>query len=511
MQPLLKEAIAKHKASNFPEAEKAYLKLLDENPNNYLALRLLGVIKAQLKNYEVAIKLFEKAIKLNPDAIEAYVDLHRTLAKIYERKQNYFNKFVENSLKILEINPSHLEVLTRLAGVYKNDNQFSKAIPLYEKLIDLEPNNLHHVNNYATILANLGRNEEAKKFYKDILKKDPDFFRALYNLLTMFKSDEDFEDLKKQAENLYSKLPVKEKVSLGFALAKIYEEKKAYQKAFDILKKSNDTLKKLYPYNRDQYILFFKNIMEACNQEYFNKKFKNFSFDLTPIFIVGMPRSGTSLLEQILASHQSISAAGELHILARTLASGLDITTTELKNRIQNFDSKFYIKLGQLYIDSVSKFACGKRFLTDKMPSNFSYLGFIKLMIPNAKIVHIKRDPKDTMFSCYKQFFTRGNYYANDLDDLSNYYDLYSMIMDHWNKILPEGFIYELRYENLLENQEKATKDLVAYLGLNWDSACLEFYKNSRVVETASRLQVRQPIHKNSIGTWDKYAKFIDK
>jgi len=506
---LLNQAIRAHQANDFAKAEQIYLKILESNPKNHSALRCLGTLNAQLKKYDEAIELYEKAIKIKPEIVDTYIDLSKVLYQVFTHKQSYYNKAVNVFQKILKRKPSHIPTLENFIEIYKSNGQFKEASILNEKLIKIDPQNLNYLNNYAIMIANLGKTEEAKELFKKVLELDENYSSALYNLLTMFKPGDDFNLLKDKALQLYKKLDEDKRISLGFALAKIYEKEKDYDTAFEFLKESNTAFSKKNTYKHDQYVLFFENIKEAFTKNYFNKVFKGFETKLTPIFIVGMPRSGTSLVEQIISSHPEVYGAGELHLITRILHSHLGLAKTGLKDRIDNYDSELYERMGHEYIDALSVFSSDHKFITDKMPINFSYLGFIKLILPKAKIVHIQRNPKDTMFSCYKQYLPGGNYFANDIQDLQNYYGLYLSIMEHWRQVLPKDSFYEIKYEDLLEDQKKETEALLNYCGLSWDDSCLKFHENKRVVGTASRLQVQEPIYKASLNQWQNYEKFL--
>ena len=219
-----------------------------------------------------------------------------------------------------------------------------------------------------------------------------------------------------------------------------------------------------------------------------------------------MPRSGTTLVEQILASHPKVHRAGELNYLHRVVTSRFtkidDARFAESLNQASTGD---FSGAGGEYIRMIRERADSAGFITDKMPLNFHLIGMIKLMLPNAKIIHCCRDPLDTCLSIFKNYFSfDGHYYAYDLDEIGRYYNLYRDLMRHWRHVLP-GFIYDIQYENLVAEQEKQSRALLAYCGLEWDDACLEFHKTDRPVQTASSAQVRRPIYKDSVQSWKRY------
>ncbi len=222
-----------------------------------------------------------------------------------------------------------------------------------------------------------------------------------------------------------------------------------------------------------------------------------------PIFIVGMPRSGTTLIEQILASHPALYGAGELKTMsdfARTVA----LDSPDWEGALLALR-----KLGQEYLDQVWKLAPEARYITDKMPGNFYHLGLIHLMLPNAKIIHSMRDPMDTCFSCYALRFAHGHEYCYDLKTLGRYYQRYTKLIRHWHDVLPAGRILDVRYEDNVADPEREARRLLGYLGLPWDPACLRFYETDRPVKTASVMQVRKPIYSSSVARWKRFEKHL--
>ena len=230
-----------------------------------------------------------------------------------------------------------------------------------------------------------------------------------------------------------------------------------------------------------------------------------------PVFIVGMPRSGTTLVEQTLASHNAVFGAGErpeMTLLVGRLTAGRPQTTT-VSEVFWAMPNEAFRRLGADYVGALQPFAPGAARITDKMPANFLYLGLIRLILPNARIIHVMRDPVDTCLSCFSKLFTEGHAYSYDLAELGRYYRAYRRLMDYWRSVLPPNAVLQVQYEALVEDFEPQARRMVAYCGLDWDPACLEFYKTPRPVHTASMTQVRQPIYRSSVGRWRPDAALL--
>ncbi len=222
-----------------------------------------------------------------------------------------------------------------------------------------------------------------------------------------------------------------------------------------------------------------------------------------------MPRSGTTLVEQILASHPDVYGGGELGDLKRIITSYFGMEDdTGFADKIRQTESEYFIGAGDEYVTSVRNHFNTDKFITDKMPGNFKFIGMIRLMLPNAKVIHCRRDPLDTCLSIFKNYFSKSHYYAYDLTELGKYYNLYRDLMKHWHSVLPD-FIYDIQYEDVVADQEKQSRALLEHCGLEWDDACLEFHRTDRPVMTASASQVRRPIYKDSVQSWKRYENWL--
>ena len=304
-------------------------------------------------------------------------------------------------------------------------------------------------------------------------------------------------------ESLYSKsdLHPLHQINLCFSLAKVYEDLDNQDNFFKFLNEGNALRKKELGYDIIQSQNVHSTIVNlfSSKQSLINKPKDKPS--ISPIFIVGMPRSGTSLVEQIISSHHEVYGAGELLTLRKVIDP---ILVKYLNNNKYKVTKKDYLLIREQYLDSLSNLNVSNKIITDKMPVNFRLIGFILSAMPEAKIIHIKRDARATCWSNYQQYFSNGNGFSFDQEDLVKFYALYSEMMDFWHKLFPNK-IYDISYEELTKNQKKETQKLLNYCELDWDENCLEFHKNVRGVVTASKAQVRKKMYQGSSEAWKKY------
>jgi tetratricopeptide (TPR) repeat protein len=297
---------------------------------------------------------------------------------------------------------------------------------------------------------------------------------------------------------------------LYFALGKIYEDLGEFEKAFACVREGNRIKRATYAYDIKRDNQFFANLKAVFSKQFCDRYESCGHKNNTPIFILGMPRSGTSLVEQILSSHPLVYGADELKELSQiVLASCRNFSGGEFPGCIVNYRPQDFERLGARYIESIQQYS-SKNHITDKMPHNFMYIGMIRLMLPNAKIIHCKRDPLDNCWSLFKTLFAPPHEYAYDLSELGEYYKHYQDLMEHWHLTFP-GYIHDIQYENLVTDQKLQTVRLLEYCGLEWHDDCLLFYQAQRRVSTASAVQIRQPIYRSSVHLWKQYKKQLSQ
>ena len=344
----------------------------------------------------------------------------------------------------------------------------------------------------------MGEVDKANEYVEKVRETAPNhpgIFLTLSKSKEMKEGDPDFQKMVELAENS-ERLGLEQASGLHFSLFSAYESIGDYDKAFEHLMKGNEFKRRYIPYDRERQIDSFHIIARNFSKDRLDELSENgYESDL-PVFILGMPRSGTTLTEQIISSHPDAYGAGEL----------MEIASTDAE--FGPFKKETAAKRGEWYINRTKeKDPSGKaKRITDKMPGNFAHMGKIVTMLPDAKIIHTRRNPIDTCLSCFKQNFARGQYWSYNLAELGEYYNLYLDLMAHWEEVLGDRFI-SIDYEETVNDLEPQARMLIDYIGLPWDDACLEPHKQKRAVLTASKMQVTKPVYKTSVKSWQRYEK----
>jgi len=488
------------------EAIKSYKKALSINNSYPNAHYNLGNALLSLKQLDAAIVHFESAVIFNPKFAEAYNNLgltNKLLGKDFEAGKNFD--------MALAIKPNYAEAANSRGVIFQNDGDLENAIKYYQKSLAINPNIADVYNNIGLVEKNLNNTDKAIKSFENALSIDPNFANAYFNL-SLFKQ---YTLSKKQVEKMQSLLSTDDVsqtdlIAINFALANFNENLGNQNELFHHLNEGNRLRKNElnYSINRSQKLFSIINKIFALESKPINKSIQNNRPIKCPIFILGMPRSGTSLVEQIISSHKSVYGAGELPALPNIC---YPILNNELNN--EKYKDIFYDKnillMRERYLQTLSHLSTSANVITDKTPANFQFIGFIFSMFPDAKIIHLKRDPRAVCWSNYKSKWMGNGYgFSYNMDDLVTYYGMYSKLMDFWHKKFPEK-IYDICYEDLTTNQEEMTRKLLEYCELDWDDSCLNFHKNKRPVKTASSLQVREKIYQGSSEVWKKYESHI--
>ena len=305
--------------------------------------------------------------------------------------------------------------------------------------------------------------------------------------------------------SLQDKIHEQEKIQMLFALGKAYESRKNYKKSFKYYEKGNWMQRKLVDYNANENSNNIDSIISFFDENYDNINFSS-GFDTNePIFILGLPRAGSTLLEQILSAHSEVEGTQELHNIMTIGRRIKSINNADnYLNNLLNLDESKLKMYGKMYIDETKWARREKVLFIDKMPNNFPHIGLIKMILPNAKIIDARRNPMDGCFSCFKQYFAKGQHFTYDLDDSARYYKDYVRLMNFWNEYFPND-IHTVIYEDVINNPEDEVRKMLNYLNLPFEKACMDFYKSSRPVKTASSEQVRQPIYKSALNYWKNF------
>lgn len=538
-QSELQSAVSLVTNGKIQEALQIVEPLIDKYPNESILFNIRGVCNKANNEFNDAIVDFNHAVSIKPDYAEAHYNLGVTLREIGDldnaiesykqalKHNNHYPKAHNNlgqiyivmedlnlALDHLEwavaLQPEFSDAFNNLGSAYIGLNKVHDAIKSFKKAVALNSNFSIAFNNLGIAYQRIGELNLATENFERALALNPNYVKAHSNLcaLKTYKSaDPQFF----QMESLLSKKEIskQDQIFLNFALAKANEDLKKYDKAIKLIHKGNLLRKNLSKYSIDESENHNEIIKRLFTENSVKKEIKISykSSDIRPIFILGMPRSGTSLIEQIISSHPSVYGAGELNDLTKILIPIIKECVDKDNYKISEND---FLQVRGQYLKSLTEINASEKIITDKWPLNFRHIGFIFSALPEAKIVHVKRDARAICWSIYKHIFIgKGNGWAYNLDDLSKFYNLYVQLMDYWHKIYPNK-IYDISYEELTINQEKETKALLKYCNLEWDQNCLNFHENKRDVNTASAVQVRKKMYQGSSDDWKKYEKFLE-
>jgi len=481
------------------DAEANYRKAIILKPDLAEAHSNLGNILKEQGRLKDAVANYRKAITLKPDLAEAHSNLGvilKELGRLKEAEANY--------RKAIILKPDYAEAHSNLGITLQEQGRLEEAETSYKKAITLKPDLAETYNNLGITLQEQGRLEEAETNLGKAITLKPDFAEAHRHLTVLKKFyTQDQQYLKMQELLLSKNISEEERCNINFGLAKASEDLEDFEQAFQHYREGNEQRKKLLNYDMIQDIELFKQLKSSYPRiEQNSLEVDNLANKLMPIFIVGMPRSGTTLVEQIISSHPQVTGAGELSF-ADHFGKSIAIGSSAIdKDSILNFRVKYLTKLKNI--------SNGNLIVTDKMPQNFRYIGLLAAAFPEAKIVHVKRNPAAVCWSNYKQYFANKNLsYSYGLGDTISYHKLYENLMQFWGNLLGKR-IYNLDYEMLTEDQENETRKLINYISLNWEEKCLYPQDNMRPVHTASDIQVRKKIYQGSSQQWGKYKPFLN-
>jgi len=530
----IQSVIALYSNGQIQEALDAVETLTKDYPNEPLLYNISGACYKEIGQLEEAFKSFQKAVALKPDYAEAQYNLGVTIhelgqvdsaIKCYERvldiQHAYPNAHNNLGQILLEsgqpeaamnhfewavaYQPEFSEAHNNLGSSLLALRQINTAVTHYEKAIALKPDYQLAYNNLGIAYQRLGEIDKAFKSFERALAIKSDYAKAHHNLSSLKK----YTKSDKQIVEMESLLSIKDlsqsdRIFICFALAKAYENLGKQEELFKVLHEGNQLRKKELKYSIEKSENHNSIIKKLFNSS--PKPLSNQASTIRPIFIVGMLRSGTSVVEQIISSHHEVYGAGELKNLTQIIIPILREHLTDDKKKLSK---KTFLSIRKQYLESLSRFNTSENVITDKWPLNFRSIGFILSAIPEAKIIHLKRDARATCWSIYKHYFSdTGNGWAYNFDDLAEFYKLYSELMRYWHEMFP-GKVYDISYEDLTTNQEDETRKLLEYCELEWDQNCLDFHKNKRAVDTASVLQVRQKMYQGSSEAWKEHEEYL--
>ena len=487
-------------------AEQKCREFLKKNPTNVYAMSLLSDIAKKFGYYDDAEILLENAVKFSPDDGE----IRMKYALILRLKQK-FTKTMEQVNILCEKFPDNLSYQAQKASEIMQNGYHSEAIDLFEKIIKENPHNFSAMTSKGHAEKTLGKTDKAIESYKSAYKIKNDHGEAYFslsNLKTYKFSDKELDVMKNQLKRV--DLTLKDKAYFHFALAQGCEAIGDYEEAFKNLDMGNKIKKEQSKYTIEKMNKELQAQIDVCDEKFFEKLGNGGHNANDPIFILGLPRAGSTLIEQILASHSMVDGTLELpNILSMAQSFRGDDIYGNLGNYPKTMRSLTLEKreeLGKSFIDDTRIHRKNAPRFTDKMPNNFRHIGLIHLILPNAKIIDARRYPLDCCFSMFKQLFAQGQEFTYGLAEAGNYYNSYVKLMNHWNKVLPNR-ILRVNNEDIIDDLEGQVKRMLDFLELPFEESCIKFYETDRSVRTASSEQVRKPINKSGMDRWKPYAK----
>ena len=539
--------VALHALGQWDRAIACYRRALSLGPDHAVVRNYLGVALKEHGELQEAIACFQRALQLKPDYAEAYHNLGGAL-----RSQGDLAGAVAAYRQALWLDPAYAEAHHNLGVALEGQGHAQEAVACYRQALQIRPNNpgacvnLGHAlydqgdvegagaayrqalsllpdcadahNGLTYVLEDQGRAGEAVGHALEALRLRPDWAQPLF-MLAELAANGYYEFPEAQLQRIQTllrdpSLPLGDASLLHFALALVREKAGAYDDAFDSCRQGNASQHRLLhetgrAFDPDKHDQFIDQLIATFTPAFFERT-RTFGLDTElPVFIVGIPRSGTTLVEHILARHPQVFGAGELQEVAR-LVTELPArlgTPEDYPRCVDHLDQRVAQAMAQDYVQEISRRGGQAVRVTDKAPLTYLHLGLLAVLYPRARVIHCRRDPRDVCLSCYFHYFRRADF-AWDLGDLGRYYRACERLMEHWRAVLPVQML-DVVYEDLVAHQEAVTRQLVAFCGLQWDDRCLTFYESRRPVQTASKLQVRRPIYTTSVGRWRRYEAHL--
>ncbi|MBI1212063.1 MAG: tetratricopeptide repeat protein [Alphaproteobacteria bacterium] len=531
-----------HKLGRLSDAEVEFRRALAQKPSYPEALNNLGTVLRNQNRFAEAVAAYQQAIALRPGYVDAlknllfaYRDLGRpheaigvanevlrlhpnektvlwALTEIYLDLQMPEESIVASN-KLIALGDATAEIYERLGIGYARTADVESAVDAYRKAIALKPDFALAFGRLGSALSQLGRFDEAMEAFSRALQLDPtltDIYLDIAYARTFGSSDD--PDLKAMEAVRQGDLHRDRRVYLHFALGKAYDDLARYDEAFENFAAGNRLARETIVYDEARQLEHFDRTREMLSSEFMKANSGVGNESQRPIFVVGMARAGTTLVEQIIASHPDAHGAGEIADFALAVGEVARRSgkSADYPDVVKGLRPEEVTQVGETYVKLLERRAPGSaKRIVDKMPQNLFFIGLIHLALPNARIVHVTRDPLDTCLSCYSKLFASGWPQTYDLEELGRYYRAYRQLMAHWHRTLPENALFEIPYEELISDSEAWTRRLLNFCRLEWNDAVREFHNNKRPVKTISLAQVRRPIYRSSIGRWRNYEKHL--
>ena len=487
-------------------AEMIYRQILAKDPKHAEAARLLAGIASKNKRFRDAEVFLRQVVTHSPDFTRAWVDLVSV-----QRELDKFDEAVESAQQVLQLSPDNPESHVVYASTIGMAGQHEEAIEAYQKALAIAPDKAGAICGMAHHQKTIGRQDEAVASYRRAIAVKADHAEAywsLANLKTFRFRDEEVEAM--QSLLAAEGLPDESRSQIHNALGLEYEGRQDYARAFDNFARCNAVRRQHETYDPVDTESTYDRIIELFTADFMRRHAGVEAAEVSPVLVVGLPRSGSTLIEQILSSHSMVDGTHELGDLSRAVQA-----VRRKKSRRSRFPEALadigqdeWRRIGQEYLSRTEIFRRGAPFFVDKNPNNFIYIGILRLALPNARIINARRHPLDSCFGSFKQLFASGQPFSYDMTELAEYYLQYQRLMDHWQAALP-GFVLDVHYEAVVADLDGQVRRILDFCGLPFEESCLRFHETERAVKTASSEQVRKPIYSSSVNLWRNYEPYL--
>ncbi|HGX92924.1 MAG TPA: sulfotransferase family protein [Candidatus Tenderia sp.] len=495
---------AKFELDQVDEAIRSYQQALQLNPNWPQVLNNLGNAYSRLERAHEAMSYYQQAVTLAPNYVGALINFNNTIQLL-----GRYEEAVAGYKQVLAIEPGHSLALTNLGTTLLKLERYDEAIDCCRYASQLFPDNPGPPAIEAKIHAMKGDWESAYQILDPLIQSHPEHIQVVISFAVISHHVGRQDEAVRLAKNVLAvdrSEPLSLRIDLHFELGKIYDKQKKYAEAFQHFAKGNEL--KPGDYDADNEVQETRLKTTFFTKEFFQQQPQPVTTSERPLFILGMPRSGTSLVEQILDSHEQVKGGGELYVIDDFARKTTEMAQHPYPESLAKLTQDERERFITGYLAKLNKISVDARYVTDKMPQNYLHLGLIAWLFPGARVIHCYRDPIDTCLSCFFQNFKSTLTFSKDLHAVSHYYRQYRQLMAHWQKTLDLNFL-NVSYEALTADQEGITREILEFLELPWDENCLNFHDNKRVVATASMQQVRKPIYRSSVKRWKHYEPYI--
>ncbi|MBL4672676.1 MAG: sulfotransferase [Arenicella sp.] len=498
-------------SKQFEQVHAQAIEMIQANVNDPVAYCLLATIAAEYGNHAKAVELFERAAEIEPQNAYFQAYLGQALTTIGSQREA---KSTADKAALLINSDAYLA--DTIGVIYSRTGFHEDAIPFFEKAVKLNPKPANFHYNLGASQQFLGHFERAEKAYFETLSRDSRAYRAWSSIVGLKRQTPD-QNYLPELISLFESLPNDEDASLhlGHAIAKTMEDLGRYEDSFLWLQKA----KRLKLKSTNSTTFSYDRLFEAAKSAATGAMIAtDIDSERAPIFIIGLPRTGTTLVDRIISSHSDVTAAGELNVfpslikkMAKTASNMVMDADTFIASN--TFSHEALARIGRDYIEAATELSRGTERFTDKMPLNFFYAGLILKALPNSRIIALRRGAMDSCLSNYRQLLTVQHsyyHYTYDLGEIAKFYRQFDQLMSHWRVYLPANRFIEVTYEDIVHDQESQTRRLLEFCGLEWQQSCMRFHENKAPVSTASSVQVRQPLYSGSIGRWQRYGDKLD-